>query len=122
MSTMELRMASNAEGNTQAFHTSMAAVDYVLADATRLPSTGPINVPTDVALAGSTFTVNGSDTVLAQATRIEDCGAPPRMTNATSMKAYSSFRYEVSADVDKSASGVGRGGMIQGYLQLGPKC
>ena len=58
----------------------------------------------------------------ADATRIEDCAAPPRMSNATSMKAYSSSRYEISSTVDVSAAGMGRGGMVQGYLRLGPKC
>jgi hypothetical protein len=123
MSTMELRMAGNVEGHTQSFQISMAAVDYVLADPANLPGSGQLNQPTNVPLAGPPFDyVTGGDTIVATATRIEDCAAPPRMTDATSMKAYSSFRYEASSEVDQSVSGVGRSGMVQGYLQLGPKC
>ena len=100
----------------------MAAIDFVLSNPGNLPSSGPLDDPTAVALSGTPFNVTGSDVIAASATRIEDCAAPPRLSNATSMKAYSSFRYEVSAEVDVSAGGVGRGGMVQGYLQLGPKC
>jgi hypothetical protein len=100
----------------------MGAVDFVLADITNLPAVGPLNVPSAVAVAGAPFSVTGGDAISASATRLEDCAPPPRMTNATSMLAYSGFRYEVSANVMKNASGMGQSGMVQGFLLLGPKC
>lgn len=122
MSVMEMRMSNNMESNANTFQTTMAAVDYVLSDISHLPAVGPLNVPTTVALAGTPFTFVAGDDVSADAMRIEDCGLPPRMSNATSMTAYSSFRYEVAAEVSKDVSGMGRSAMTQGYLLLGPKC
>lgn len=123
MGVMEMRMSNNTESDANTFQTAMAAVDYVLADPTaNLPVIGPLNVPSPVALAGTPFTVVAGDSVTASAIRIEDCAPPPRMTNATSMTAYSSFRYEVESRVSKNESGMGMAGMTQGYLLLGPKC
>jgi len=36
--------------------------------------------------------------------------------------AYSAFQYDVVATLDKNASGMGQSGIVQGYLQMGPKC
>jgi len=122
MSIMELRMSGNVESNVNTFQTAVAAVDFVLSDISNLPAVGPLNVPATVALSGTPFTVASGDAITASATRLADCGLPPRMTNATSMTAYSSFRYEVDADVMKNTSGMGQAGMVQGYMLLGPKC
>lgn len=122
MSIMEMRMSNNTEADANTFQTTMAAVDFVLSDIANLPAVGPLNVPSDVALSGTPFTVVAGDDISADAMRIEDCGLPPRMSNATSMTAYSSFRYEVAAEVTKNVSGMGSAGMTQGYLLLGPKC
>ena len=122
MSVMELRMSNNTESNVNTFQTALAAVDLVLSDLGNLPASGPLNVPAAVDLIGTPFSVVAGDTVSASASRIEDCGLPPRMANATSMTAYSSFRYQVTADVNKSDSGMGRAGMVQGFLLFGPKC
>lgn len=122
MSLMELRMSGNTEANADSFQTGVAAVDYVLSDPANLPATGPLNVPEPVALAGTPFAAHAGDSITASAARLEDCGVPPRMTNGTSMTAYSSFRYEVAAEVARDASGLGRASMVQGYLLLGPKC
>ena len=121
-STMELRMAGNLESSTNTFQTAMAAVDFVLSDPTNLPAVGPLDVASPVTLTGTPFTVTGSDSVAANATRLEDCAPPPRMSSATSMTAYSAFAYEVDASVDKNNSGMGRSGIVQGYILLGPKC
>jgi hypothetical protein len=122
MAVMEMRMSNNMESDANTFQTTMAAVDFVLSDISHLPAVGPLNVPADVALSGTPFAVVTGDDIAANATRIEDCGLPPRMTNGTSMTAYSSFRYEVGAEVSKNVSGMGSAGMTQGYLLLGPKC
>lgn len=122
MSVMELRMSNNIESNANTFQTAMAAVDYVLSDINNLPATGPLNVPSAVTLVGTPFSVISGEAIDASAARIEDCGLPPRMSNATSMTAYSSFRYEAMANVSKNASGMGQAGMVQGYLLFGPKC
>ena len=79
-------------------------------------------MPVGVAVTGAPFQVSAGDSINASATRLEDCALPPRMTNATSMTAYSSFRYEVRADVSRNNAGLGQNGMVQGYLLLGPKC
>lgn len=122
MSIMEMRMSGNVEANANTFQTAVAAVDFVLSDVSNLPAVGPLNVPAAVTLSGSPFTVETGDAISASATRLADCGLPPRMTNATSMTAYSSFSYEVAADVSKNTAGMGQAGMVQGYMLLGPKC
>ena len=121
-SIMELRMSNNTESNVNTFQTAMAAVDYVLSDVNNLPSSGPLNVPAAVTLAGAPFVVSSGEQINASARRVEDCGVPPRMSNATSMTAYSSFNYQVTAEVVKNNSGMGQAGMVQGYLLFGPKC
>ena len=115
-------MSGNVEANANTFQTAVAAVDFVLSDVSNLPAVGPLNVPAAVTLSGSPFTVETGDAISASATRLADCGLPPRMTNATSMTAYSSFSYEVAADVSKNTAGMGQAGMVQGYMLLGPKC
>lgn len=119
---MEMRMANNAEANSNTFQTALGAIDFSLADPANLPATGPLDVPSDVSLSGTAFAGGGADSLSAQLTRVGDCAAPPRMTNATSMTAYSAFRYEASTEIDKNSSGMGQSGMVQGYLLLGPKC
>jgi hypothetical protein len=121
-SHMDLRLARNAEDTSAAFQTAAAAIDFVLADTTHLPATGPLHVPVPVPLDGSLFETNPGDALDAEALRSRDCAAPPRMRNATSMTAYSAFEYEIAADVDRRESGRGRAGAVQGYLLLGPKC
>ena len=121
-SVMELRMARNAESTTNNHQTALATIDYVIADPSNLPTLGPLNQPTTVTLTGAPFNTATGESLVATATRIEDCAAPPRMVNATSMLAYSAFRFEITADLDKNASGMGQSGVVQGYLQLGPKC
>jgi Tfp pilus assembly protein PilX len=122
MSTMELRMSNNMESNLNTFQTALAAVDFVLSDINNLPAAGPLNVPSAVTLAGTPFGVTSGEAISASASRIEDCAPPPRMSNATSMTAYSSFRYQVTADVVKNTSGMGQSSMVQGFLLFGPKC
>ncbi len=121
-SVMELRMARNAESTTNNFQTALASIDFVIADPTNLPTVGPLNLPSAVALTGAPFTTSAGDSVTASAMRVEDCGSPPRMRAASSLLAYSAFRYEITASLDKNASGMGQSGIVQGYLQLGPKC
>jgi len=122
MSVMEMRMANNTESNVNTFQTAMASVDFVLSDINNLPALGPLGVPSPVTVSGTPFELAPGDTITASATRIEDCAPPPRMTNATSMTAYSSFRYEAEAEVMKNNGGMGEAGIVQGYLLLGPKC
>ena len=121
-SVMELRMAGNSELAATTYQRTLAAVDYVVADSTNLPATGPLNELNAVALAGDPFQLTGGDSISAFAARTADCAAPPRMRNASSMKAYSAFNFEVSALAEQDASGAGRAGVRQGYVLLGPKC
>ena len=121
-SVMELRMARNAESTTNNFQTALATIDFVISNPANLPTVGPLNQPIAVALAGAPFVTSAGDSVSASATRIEDCGSPPRMRAASSMMAYSAFQYEITASLNKNASGMGQSGIVQGYLQLGPKC
>lgn len=121
-SVMELRMARNVESTTNNFQTALSAIDFVIADPTNLPTTGALNLPTAVTLTGTPFSTSTGDSLAASAMRTEDCGSPPRMLSASSMLAYSAFRYEITANLDKNASGMGQSGIVQGYLLLGPKC
>lgn len=121
-SVMELRMAGNAESNANDFQTALAAVDQTLSDTANLPTIGPLNKPKAVSVSGAAFTVHGQDSITAEALRVEDCGLPPRMGSATSLVAYSTFKFEVSAAVDKESSRGGNSGVVQGYTLFGPKC
>ncbi len=127
-STMELRMAGAVESQTNNFQTAMAAIDFVISDDVNLPKVGPLSVPVTVTLPDDTginhevFDVVGTDTITATAARVQDCAPPPRMKNANSLTAFSAFRYEISASIEKNDSGMGRQGMNQGYILLGPKC
>ena len=121
-SVMGLRMARNAESGVNNFQTALSAVDFVISDPTNLPTVGALMLPKPVGLTGSVFAVSTGDTVTASATRVGECGLPPRMQAANSLMAFSAFDYEVSANVDKNQSGMGRTGVVQGYLQMGPKC
>lgn len=121
-SVMELRMARNAEFGTNNFQTALSAVDFVIADDANLPKVGPLMLPVSVTLTGSLFSAASGDTLSASAIRVGECGLPPRMRAANSLMAFSSFEYEITADLDKNSSGMGQTGVIQGFLQLGPKC
>ena len=121
-SVMELRMARNAEFGVNNFQTALSAVDFVISDPTTLPTVGPLMQPTPVTLTGAMFAASAGDTVTASATRVSECGLPPRMRAANSLMAYSAFDYEITANLDKNGSGMGQTGVVQGFLQMGPKC
>ena len=121
-SVMELRMARNAEFGVNNFQTALSAVDFVMSDPANLPTVGPLMQPTPVTLTGSVFTAAAGDTVTASAVRVGECGLPPRMGAANSLMAFSAFDYEITANLDKNGSGMGQTGVVQGFLQVGPKC
>lgn len=121
-SVMELRMARNAEFGVNNFQTALSAVDFVISDPANLPSLGPLMQPAPVTLTGALFTASAGDTVTASAVRVGECGLPPRMRSANSLMAYSAFDYEITANLDKNGSGMGQTGVVQGFLQMGPKC
>ena len=118
-SVMELRMASNSESRIAAHQTTMAAVDFSISDSDNLPTVGPLNTPATVSLTPSIF---AGGAVNASASRTQDCRPPPRARQANSLTAYSAFEFVVSADTDKTATGLGKAGMRMGYILLGPKC
>lgn len=121
-SVMELRMARNAESGVNNFQTALSAVDFVISDPANLPTVGPLMQPAGVTLSGSVFDVTGSDTITASAVRVAECSPPPRMRSANSLMAFSAFNYEIRANLDKNAGGMGQTGVVQGFLQMGPKC
>lgn len=121
-SVMELRMSRNSEDTVNNFQTALSAVDFVISDTANLPTVGPLMEPTPVSLTGSPFGVTAGDSIAASAVRVSECGLPPRMRASNSLMAYSSFEYEITANLDKNDSGMGQTGVIQGYLQMGPKC
>jgi hypothetical protein len=121
-SVMELRMARNAEDTVNNFQTALSAVDFVISDTANLPTVGPLMQPAPVTLSGSVFGVASGDTLTASAVRIGECGLPPRMRAANSLMAFSAFDYEITANLDKNSTGRGQTGVVQGYLQMGPKC
>jgi hypothetical protein len=121
-SVMELRMARNAEYSVNNFQTALSAVDFVISDPANLPAVGPLMQPVSVPLSGSVFGVETGDTLAASAVRVGECGLPPRMRAANSLMAYSAFDYEITANLDKNGTGRGQTGVVQGYLQMGPKC
>jgi hypothetical protein len=121
-SVMELRMARNTESGVNNFQTALSAVDFVIADPANLPTVGPLMTPTPVTLTGSLFSTTTGDSVTASAIRVGECGLPPRMRSANSLMAYSAFDYEITANLDKNVSGMGQTGVVQGCLQMGPKC
>jgi hypothetical protein len=121
-SVMELRMARNAEFGVNNFQTALSAVDFVISDPANLPTLGPLMQPAPVTLTGTVFTASAGDTVTASAVRVGECGLPPRMRSANSLMAYSAFDYEITANLNKNGSGMGQTGVVQGFLQMGPKC
>lgn len=121
-SVMELRMARNTEFGVNNFQTALSAVDFVISDPANLPTVGPLMTPTPVTLTGSLFSASAGDMVAASAIRVSECDLPPRMGNANSLMAFSAFNYEITADLNKNVSGRGQTGVVQGYLQIGPKC
>ncbi|MGK0173294.1 MAG: Tfp pilus assembly protein PilX [Gammaproteobacteria bacterium] len=121
-SIMELRMAGNGESIANTFQTALATIDYVISDSTNLPTAGPLNQPASVTLPSTLFPTTGTDIISATATRVNDCGSPPRARSGSSLMAYSAFVYEIGADLSRNESGQGAGAMTQGYMLLGPKC
>ena len=121
-SVMELRMARNAEFGLNNFQTALSAVDFVISDPANLPTLGPLMQPEPVPLSGSPFDLLSGEALTASAVRVGECGLPPRMGAANSLMAYSAFNYEITADLDKNGSGRGQTGVVQGFLQMGPKC
>lgn len=121
-SIMELRMARNAEYGVNNFQTALSAVDFVISDPANLPTVGPLMQPAPVSLTDPLFGVDTGDSMTASAIRVGECGLPPRMRAANSMMAFSAFDYEITANLDKNASGMGQTGVVQGFLQMGPKC
>ena len=121
-SVMELRMARNAEFGVNNFQTALSAVDFVISDPANLPTLGPLMQTTPVPLTGSVFDTKAGDTVTVAAVRVGECGLPPRMRMANSLMAFSAFDFEITADLDKNASGMGQTGVVQGFVQLAPKC
>ena len=119
---LELRMAGSVESTARNFQLGQAAIDFTLDDASNLPAAGPLNTPSNVTLDDAVFDVAGSGTVTATATRLEDCAPPPRSNRASSLTAFSSFKYEVNVSIVKNSSGEGQTEMTQGYLLLGPRC
>lgn len=119
---MELRMARNAEFGINNFQTALSAVDFVISDPANLPAVGPLMQPSPVSLSGSVFSAAAGDTVTASAARVGECGLPPRMRSANSLMAFSAFDYEITASLDKNGTGSGQAGIVQGFLQMGPKC
>ena len=121
---MGLRIARNVEEQANAFQTAQAAVDAVIADISNLPMTGPLNQPNAVTLSGNPFVADtgAGESIGAEATRTIDCGIPPRLSNGTSLLAYSAFSFRVAADVDRTATGRGESAIRQGHLIIGPKC
>ncbi len=121
-SVMELRMARNVESTINNYHTALAAIDYVIADPSNLPTLGPLNLPVTVTLTGAPFNTSTGDSLTATVTRTAECSAPPTLVAATTIRTFSAFTFEITADLDKNASGMGQSGLVQGYLQLGPAC
>jgi Tfp pilus assembly protein PilX len=104
------------------FQTSQAALDFASSDLTNLPTSGPLNVPQQIALEGSVFQTSGSDQIVAAATRTADCVPPPRARTGSSLIHFSAFHYDVNASVDLRGAQLGRANTSQGYIVLGPKC
>lgn len=119
---LELRMSGTVESAGRNFQLGQAAIDFTLSDSTNLPTSGPLNTPRPVTLSDALFTVTSGDSIKADATRLEDCAIPPRSKNASSLRAFSAFKYEINAAIEKNSTGEGRAEMTQGYLLLGPKC
>ena len=119
---LELRMAATVESTARNFQLGQSAIDYTLDDTANLPAAGPLNTPSQITLNESLFNVTGEDTITVTATRISDCDPPPRSARASSLTAFSAFKYEVNAAIVKTSSGEGQTDMTQGYLLLGPRC
>lgn len=137
---MEIKMSTAVEEEMNAFQTAAAGVDFVISNTAYLPASGAINTPTTVInctntacttipnginLPGTTFATAGTsneETVTVIATRTADCGLPPRTGDPSSVLNFSSFAYEVEANVDKTDNNRGRSNQLSGFMKLGPKC
>lgn len=126
---MEVRMAGAIEEQMNASQTAHSAIDFTVSDTTYLPTTGATGIPVDVALTPNTLTTDTfyGDGILgvqieANATRIVDCGTPPRTRISSSLLAFSSFEYRIAADVDRTSIRRGKSHQRQGWITLGPKC
>jgi type IV pilus assembly PilX-like protein len=143
-STMQLRMASNEQLRTEAFQTAQAAVDYVIA--IRSDPVSPVDsfpviggagyticttnyVPActyteySVTLSGGVFPVDSLGNKINQV-KIErlspDLRPPPRGTE-TSLDKYDVAAFSVDSRFDRSAEGMGKSELIQGFIVLVPK-
>lgn len=123
-SIMGLKISRNVEEVANAFQAAQSAIDFVISDTNNLPMTGPLNDPVDVATTGAPFDVNADagETMQASAERTIDCGVPPRVGQGSSILAYSTFSFRVSAQIDRTTTGRGRSSLREGYMVLGPKC
>jgi hypothetical protein len=123
-SIMGLKISRNVEEIANAFQAAQSAIDFVISDTGNLPMTGPLNDPVAVAVNGTPFEVDttAGETIEATAERTIDCGVPPRIGLGSSILAYSTFSFRVSAEVDRTATGRGRSSLREGYMVLGPKC
>lgn len=123
-SIMGIRISRNVEDTADAFQAAQSAIDFTISDTTRLPMTGPLYEAQAVAVSGAPFHVDTQAGELLEATaeRTIDCGMPPRIGDGSSILAYSTFSFRVSAEIDRTATGKGRSSLRQGYLLLGPKC
>ena len=126
---MEVRMAGAIEEQMNASQTAHSAIDFTVSDTSYLPTTGALDLPVDVALSPNTLTTDtfyadtgAGVTVEANATRIVDCGTPPRTRISSSLLAFSSFEYRIAADVDRTSIRRGKSHQRQGWITLGPKC
>lgn len=117
-----MHIAKNTEEKMNAFQAAQSAIDLSISDTGNLPMTGAIDSPTNIALTGDPFTTSTDELITASAERTIDCGLPPRLANGTSLLAYSSFSFRMSADVDRTGNGRSYSSIRQGYLILGPKC
>ncbi len=137
---LEVKMASSLEEEMNAFQTAAAGIDFLMSDEDYLPATSPLKTPVTVVtctngacttnpsgivLPGATFNTAGSsneENIDLIATRLEDCGLPPRTSTASSLLNFSSSGYEVEADIDKIDNNRGRSDQVTGFITLGPKC
>ena len=117
-----LLISGNDQAAVDTFQITQSALDRSSTDLTNLPTSGPLNVPQNVALAGALFQTSGTDQVVANATRTADCVPPPRVRSGSSLVHFSAFHYDVAARVDLREAGLGRSETSQGYIILGPKC
>ena len=134
---MEAKMATNVEEEINSFQTAASMIDYILSDTeTHLPGTGSATVtafdcsdgddPCDTEPATATFPEEVFKTIQDESLTVvidyTNCGLPPRLEAGVDMQNFSSFSYRISANLNRIATGRGKSGQRQGYMELGPKC